>query len=91
MSTSSDFVSRAAKNFFGIVVALAFVTFLFMAVEARGNASSCVCFYVGDCIFDEEGSPYRYMQCTGSCFTYSDWSYEPRCIASDYPDDFGRI
>jgi len=75
---------KAMYVLFAIVAVIAIIVLVLIAAEAR-RAESCVCYYVGDCVLDEEGKPYRYMQCTGSCYAYSRWVYEPRCLQEGYP------
>lgn len=66
------------RSLFGIVVVVAVVLLLFEAVEGR-MSQSCVCYFVGNCEYDDDHIGYRYRQCTGSCYAYSGWEYEPKC------------
>lgn len=68
---SSEFLARAVRGFFGIVVALALLTFFVMSVDAQH--SSCVCYYSSPCVLDGDGVAWRYLQCTGACYAYSGW------------------
>lgn len=69
-----------AMDLFKLTVAVG-VFLLILAgsqVEAR-RGSNCICYYSGDCIYDEQGKMYRYYQCTGSCYDYSGYRYNPKC------------
>ncbi|RMD57912.1 hypothetical protein D6825_02545 [Candidatus Woesearchaeota archaeon] len=67
-----------AYGLFKIVCAIGFLMLLLISANAF-EGGNCVCYYVGDCIFGGSGAGYRYSQCTGSCYAYSGWRYEPRC------------
>jgi len=74
------------RSLFGITVVVALVLFLFVAVEGS-MSQSCQCYFVGSCEYDEHHIGFRYRQCTGSCYAYSDWMREPKC---QYPNEKPR-
>ncbi len=67
-------------DLFKLAVALGFVILLLISSNASAE-SSCICYYAGDCIYDPQGGMYRYSQCSGSCYHYSGYRYEPKCAA----------
>jgi len=70
---SADLLARATHAFFGITVAVALVMFVSLSVQADFDGSGCICYYDGLCQYDEQGNSWRYYQCTGACYAYSEW------------------
>jgi len=77
---------KVIRSLFSILAVIALVIFLFVVVEGRmgGNRQ---CYFIGECEYDDHHIGFRYLQCTGSYYAYSDWVREPRCV---YPEEMPR-
>ncbi len=71
------------RALFGIVAAVALVLLLFQTADGRMSEGR-QCYYVGDCVYDDNHVGFRYYQCFGSYAAYSNWIQDTRC---SYPHE----
>jgi len=77
---------KVIRSLFSILAAIALVILLFVAVEGR-IGSNRQCYFVGECVYDEDKVGYRYYQCFGSYAAYSSLIQDTRCV---YPEKMPR-